>query len=123
MIIPGLERFDSPVVLINQLYKGEDWGVVASYVSEQDLEEVEGEANLARVGWHVSVTFPDFEDMDLDPVFSMLDAALEYGINQILSGILIPAVPTTGEMEAKVYSFGVMKELPDQGCLFTSTAR
>ena len=106
MIIPGLERFDSPVVLINQIYKGEDWGIVATYVSKQDLEESDGEANLAGVGWHVSVTFPDFEDVDLDQVFSTPDAALEYGISQILSGTLLPAAPHSGATKAKVHSFG-----------------
>ena len=105
MIIPGLERFDSPVVIINQTCNGEDWGVVASYVSKQDLEEEEDKANLARVGWHVSVTLPDLEDVDLDPVFSSLDAALEYGINQITSGSL-RSEPTSGETEVKIYSFG-----------------
>ncbi len=106
MINPGLEKFDSPVVIINQLHKGEDWGVVASYVSKQDFEEAEGEVNLARVGWYISVTPPDLEDVDLDPVFSTLDAALEYGINQITSGILTPAVPPAGEIRTKIYLFG-----------------
>lgn len=106
MIIPGLERFDSPVVLINQIYRGEDWGIAATYLSKQDLEESDDEANLAGIGWHVSVTFPDFEDVDLDQVFSTPDAALEYGISQILSGALLPAAPRSGETKAKVHSFG-----------------
>ena len=29
MIKPGLEKFDSPIVLINQEHEGEDWGVAA----------------------------------------------------------------------------------------------
>ena len=103
MIIPGLERFDSPVVIINQLYKGEDWGVVARYVSRQHIEGGESEA---KIGWHLSVTFPDFEDVDLDRVFGTLEAALEYGINQIVSGNLTPATSPACEMRSKVYSFG-----------------
>ena len=63
MIKPGLEKFDSPVIMINQLYKGEDWGVIAHYMGTQDVEGVEREA---KIGWHLSVTFPDFEDVDLD---------------------------------------------------------
>jgi len=103
MINPGLERFDSPVVIINQLYRGEDWGVVARYVSTQD---VEGVASEAKIGWHLSVTFPDFEDVDLDQVFGTPEAALECGINQIISGNLMPATSSAGEVIAKAYSFG-----------------
>ncbi len=103
MIIPGLERFDSPVVIINQLYKGKDWGVVVRYVSRQDIEGRESEA---KIGWHLSVTFPDFEDVDLDRVFDTPEAALEYGIKQIISGNLTPATSPAGEMRSKVYSFG-----------------
>ena len=106
MIKPGLEKFDSPVVIINQSYKGEDWGVVASYVSEQEVTGEDGDIDLARVGWHISVTLPDLDDVDFDQVFSTPDAALEYGISQILSGTLLPAAPLFGEAKAKVYSFG-----------------
>ena len=106
MITPGLERFDSPVIIINQIYKGEDWGIVARYVSGRDFEEGEIEANLGSVGWHVSVTFPDFEDVDLDQVFGTPEAALEYGINQIISGNLMAATSSAGDVKAKVYSFG-----------------
>jgi hypothetical protein len=49
MIIPGLERFDSPVVIINQLYKGEDWGVVARYVSRQYIEGGRAKPKLAGI--------------------------------------------------------------------------
>jgi len=103
MIIPGLERFDSPVVIINQLYEGEDWGVVARYISRPD---VEGRESEAKIGWHLSVTFPDFEDVDLDRVFGTLEAALEYGIEQVVSGKLTPATSPACEMRSKVYSFG-----------------
>jgi hypothetical protein len=44
--------------------------------------------------------------VDLDQVFGTPEAALEYGINQIVSGNLTPATPPVGEMKAKVYSFG-----------------
>ena len=106
MIIPGLERFDSPVVIINQLYKGEDWGVVARYVSKQEVAGAVGDIDIARVGWHVSVTLPDLDDVDFDQVFSTPEAALEFGINQIVGGILTPAAPPASETNARVYSFG-----------------
>ena len=108
MIIPGLERFDSPVVIINQLYKGEDWGVVARYVSRQYIEGGESEA---KIGWHLSVTFPDFEDVDLDRVFGTLEAALEYGINQIVSGNLAASASPQNETKCKVYPFGQYKTI------------
>ena len=104
MISPSLERFDSPVVIINQLYKHQDWGVVASYVSKQEVAGADGD--IARVGWHVSVTLPDLDDVDFDQVFSTPEAALEFGINQIIGGTLTPAAPPADGMEAKVYSFG-----------------
>lgn len=97
MIKASLERFDSPTVIINQVYAGEDWGVVATYVSRQDIAETEGEANFTEIGWHVSVTLPNLDDADFEQIFSTPEAALEFGINQILSGNIRPvASPATG---------------------------
>ena len=90
MFMSSLEKFDSPVVLINQIFEGEDWGVVASYVSEQDVAEVENEESLFSVGWHVSITLPNLDDVDLTQIFSTPEAALEHGISQILNGSLKP---------------------------------
>ena len=106
MIKPGLEKFDSPVVIIYKSYKGEDWGVVASYVSKQEVTGKDGDIDLAKIGWHVSVTLPDLDDVGLDQVFTTPEAALEYGINQITSGTLTPATPPADKIEAEVYSFG-----------------
>ena len=91
MIKASLENFDSPIVIINQVYESEDWSVITNYVSKQDVIEAEGEANLAEIGWHVSVTLPNLDDVNFDQVFSTPEAALEFGINQIVSGNLAPA--------------------------------
>ena len=91
MIKSSLEKFDTPVVIINQVFEGEDWGVVASYVSKQDiLTEAGGEESLFDVGWHLSITRPDLDDVDFSQIFSTPEAALEFGIRQILSGALTP---------------------------------
>jgi len=42
----------------------------------------------------------------MDKIFSTPEAALEYGISQILSGDLTLASPPSRESKAKVYSFG-----------------
>ncbi len=90
MFMSSLEKFDTPVVIINQIFEGEDWGVVASYVSEQDVAETEDEEGLFDIGWHVSITRPNLDDVDLSQVFITPEAALEYGISQILNGSLKP---------------------------------
>jgi len=91
MIKASLERFDSPIVMINQVYENEDWGVIANYVSKQDVAETGEETSFVDIGWHVSVTFPNLDDVDFTQVFSTPESALEYGISQILSGNLVPA--------------------------------
>ena len=89
MIHSSLEKFDTPVVIVNQEFEGEDWGIVASYISKKDLLETE-EGSLFDIGWHVSITLPNLDDVDLGPVFKTPEAALEYGIGQILNGSLKP---------------------------------
>lgn len=91
MIQSSLDKFDSPVVIINQEFEGEDWGVVASYVSKQDVLKEDGSADsLFDVGWHLSVTLPNLDDVEFSQVFSTPEAALEFGIGQIISGALTP---------------------------------
>ena len=90
MTMSSLEKFDTPVVIINQVFEGEDWGVVASYVSRHDVAEEDNEESLFDIGWHVSITLPNLDDVDLSQVFRTPEAALEYGISQILNGSLKP---------------------------------
>jgi len=90
MISCSLEKFDTPVVIINQEFENEDWGVVASYVSKQDILDQKSEEGLFDIGWHVSITLPNLDDVDFAQVFSTPEAALEYGISQILNGSLKP---------------------------------
>ena len=106
MIKANLEKFDSPIVMINQEYAGEDWGVVASYVSKKDVVEAEDEIRLQQIGWHVSVTLPNMDDVDFDQVFSTPDAALEFGIRQIVSGNLASATPSENISKDESYPFG-----------------
>jgi len=89
-IMSSLEKFDTPIIIINQVFEGEDWGVVTSYISKQDVAEVETEESLPDIGWHVSITLPNLDDVDLTQVFCTPEAALEYGISQILNGNLKP---------------------------------
>ena len=106
MIKSGLEKFDAPVVIINQVYQGEDWSVVASYISEQDVIGENGEPDLARIGWHPSVTFPNLDDVEFDQVFLTPEAALEFGIDQIISGNLKTTPPAAKVPEDTSYPFG-----------------
>ncbi|MCP5445657.1 MAG: hypothetical protein H6964_01515 [Chromatiaceae bacterium] len=103
MIKSSLEKFDTPVVIINQVFENEDWGVVASYVKETEVEE-----NLIYAGWHVSITLPNMDDVDFEQLFSTPEAALEYGISQILSGSLVPAAPVSffKQRESDDHPFG-----------------
>ena len=106
MIKASLEKFDSPIVIINQVYECEDWGVITNYMSEQDVIEAEGEADFAEIGWHVRVTLPNLDDMDFDQVFSTPETALEFGINQIVSGNLAPATSPVKGLEGESHPFG-----------------
>ena len=106
MIKPGLEKFDSPIVLINQEYEGEDWGVAASYVSNQDVMEEEGEFKLEKTGWNVSVTLPNLDDVDFDEIFGTPESALEFGIQQILSGRLPAVASSEDASQDEPYPFG-----------------
>lgn len=106
MIKVSLEKFDSPIVIINQVFEDEDWGVVASYMSKRDVEEDEGGAGLAGIGWHVRVTLPSFDDADFDQVFSTPEAALEFGISQIVSGSLSPITSTVNGMKGDSHPLG-----------------
>lgn len=106
MIKASLEKFDSPVVFINQVYEGEDWGVIASYVSQQDVIEAEDDASLEKIGWHVSVTLPSTDESDFDQVFSTLEAALKFGITNILSGALAPSKAPTNQLKVETHPFG-----------------
>lgn len=106
MIKASLEKFDSPIVMINQVYEGEDWGVVANYVSKHDLVEAEDEASFADIGWHLSVTLPNLDDVDFKQVFSTPESALEFGVNQIVSGNLVPNMSVENEKKAETYPFG-----------------
>ena len=90
MIHSSLEKFDTPVVIVNQVYEGEDWGIVASYVSKEEVERSESGETLFDVGWHLTITLPNLDDVDLNQVFNTPEAALEYGISQILNGSLKP---------------------------------
>lgn len=105
----SLEKFDSPIVMINQSYQGEDWSVVASYVSEQDVIEVGDEVRLAEIGWHVSVTLPNLDDVNFDQAFSTPEAALEFGINQIVSDSLTSAMSFEHDPKDIGHSFGEFK--------------
>lgn len=97
MIKVSLEKFDSPTVIINHVYENEDWSVMATYVSKQDVIEAQGEAGFAEIGWHVSITLPNLDDADFDHVFSTPEAALEFGIDQIVNGSLTPTTtPSNG---------------------------
>ena len=111
MIKPGLERYDSPIVIINQVHQGEDWGVVVSYVSENSLLDAGDESELEEIGWHVSVTLPNLEDVDFDKVFSTPETALEFGIDQIVSGKLALVTPPWNEQKCQVYPFGRYKSI------------
>lgn len=106
MIKPGLEKFDSPFVIINQEHEGEDWGVAASYVSKQDVLEAEGELKLEKIGWQVSITLPNLDDVDFDEIFGTPESALEFGIKQILSGRLTPVVASEGVSQEETHPFG-----------------
>ena len=106
MIKPGLEKFDSPIVLINQEHEGEDWGVAASYVNKQDIMDAEGEPNLEKIGWNVSVTLPNLDDVDFDEIFGTPESALEFGIKQILSGRLTTVVSSEDVSQDKPHPFG-----------------
>ncbi len=111
MIKPSLEKYDSPIVIINQVHEGEDWGVVANYVSKNNVLEAGYEATLAEIGWHVSVTLPNLEDVEFDQVFSTPETALEFGINQIVSGNLAAVTPSENERKCEVYPFGRYKSI------------
>ena len=111
MIKPSLEKYDSPIVIINQVYEGEDWGVVANYVSKNYLLEAGDEIDLAEIGWHLSVTLPNLEDVDFDQVFGTAEAALEFGINQIVGGNLAAVTPPEKEQKCEVYPFGRYKSI------------
>lgn len=111
MIKVSLEKFDSPVVIINQVFEGEDWGVVASYTSGLDVEEAEGGADLAKIGWHVRVTLPNFDDADFDQVFSTPEAALEFGVSQIVRGCLAPVKSPVNGVKGESFSLGSYKSI------------
>lgn len=108
MIKSSLEKFDTPVVIINQVFEGEDWGVIASYVSKQDILAEDGsEESLFDVGWHLSITLPNLDDMDFAQIFSTPEAALEFGISQILSGALTPvSAPVVNQLKGDDHPFG-----------------
>lgn len=106
MIKPGLEKFDSPIVIINQEHEGEDWGVAVSYVSKQDVLEAEGELKLEKIGWQVSVTRPNLDDVDFDEIFGTPESALEFGIKQILSGRLTFVAASEDVSQDKTHPFG-----------------
>lgn len=106
MIKASLEKFDTPVVIVNQVFEGEDWGVVASYVSNHDAHGADGDESLFTVGWHVSVTLPNLDDVDFTQTFSTPEAALEFGIKEILSGSLRPTVSNVTELPGNEFPFG-----------------
>lgn len=108
MIKSSLEKFDTPVVIINQEFEGEDWGVVASYVSKQDVMNEDGDdKSLFDVGWHLSITLPNLDDIDFMQVFNTPEAALEFGIAQILSGALATATTAAKrQLGGDVHPFG-----------------
>lgn len=106
MINATLEKYDSPVVMINQPYQGEDWGVMAMYLSQQDVLESEDDYDLSHVGWYVRVTLPNLDDVDFDQVFSTPETALEYAVKQILSGSLMAATTPALGQEDESHPFG-----------------
>ena len=106
MIKPGLEKFDSPIVLINQEHEGENWGVAASYVSKQDTMDTEGGFKLEKIGWNVSVTLPNLDDVDFEEIFATPESALEFGIQHILSGRLTAVVSSEEISQGEPYPFG-----------------
>ncbi len=111
MIKTGLERFDSPIVIINQEYNGEEWSVLATYLSEREAKEMagEGEDLFTAVGWHVSITLPNLDDICFEDLFATAEAALDFGVEQILSGSLssaakAPAFNTDGVSQLGHYA-------------------
>ena len=105
MIKASLEKFNSPIVIISQIYEREDWAVIASYVSKQDAEEAGGKANFADIGWYVSIILPNLDDEDFDQVFSTSEDALEFGITQIVSGSFVSAASPVNELKGKNHPF------------------
>ncbi|MCB1860008.1 MAG: hypothetical protein KDI63_17185 [Gammaproteobacteria bacterium] len=107
MIKNSLEKFDSPIIIINQTYDGEDWGVMASYISDKEVHDMAGEeAVFTEVGWHLSVTLPNLDDISFEQVFSTPEVALEFGIEQILSGALSGVKDVGGEVDDGTSQFG-----------------
>ena len=80
--------------------------MVANYLCEQVVADEEGEENLAEIGWHVSVTLPNLDDMNFDQVFGTLEAALEFGISQIVSGNLSQATFPANGLKDESHPFG-----------------
>ncbi|MEN8177484.1 MAG: hypothetical protein ABFS39_02575 [Pseudomonadota bacterium] len=106
MIKASLEKFDSPVVIINQAYESEDWGVIASYVSQQDVGEADDEVGLEKIGWRVNVILPSMDEVDFDQVFSTPETALEFGITKILGGALVSAKSPENGLKDETHPFG-----------------
>jgi hypothetical protein len=113
MIKSVLEKFDSPVVMINQVHDSEDWGIVASYVSQADTAEAQGDTRLAQAGWHLSVLQPSMDEVELEQVFSTPEAALEFAIEKIVSGSLGSPQPASDKWgnESANHPFGDYKSL------------
>jgi hypothetical protein len=106
MLKPGLEKFDSPIVMVSQQFAGQEWGVTTSYCSLQDVQESEGELNAEDIGWGVRVTMPDYEDLYLDGTFPSPEAAIEYAIERILSGTLTASITDENPAELNPHPFG-----------------
>jgi hypothetical protein len=105
MIKSSLEQFESPTVIINQTYQSEDWSVVASYVSEQDAFDAQQEGELNEIGWHVSLIPPNLEDIEFEQAFSSPEAALRFGIAEIVSGRHASAKPIVDEVAGESHPF------------------
>ena len=104
--VSSLERFDTPIVIVNQVYRGEDWGVVTHYVSPQDVRNAADDDLQLEAGWHISVTRPDLDDVELSEVFGSPEAALEFGISRILSGSLVPPLTDSSGLNGNDHPFG-----------------
>ena len=106
-----LEQYDSPIIMINQPFQGEDWGVVAIYLSSQDILDSEDDTDLSQVGWYVKVTLPNLDDVEFDQVFHAPEAALQFGIKQILSGSLVTATPASPGTNQESHPFGYYQSI------------
>ncbi|MCB1760108.1 MAG: hypothetical protein KDI68_10075 [Gammaproteobacteria bacterium] len=106
MLKPVLEKFDSPIVMVNQQFEGQDWGVITSYCSVQDVLDSEGELTNDNIGWDLRVTTPGYDDLCLEGVFPSPEAAIEFAIERITSGELAASLADDSPLDQNLHPFG-----------------